>query len=79
MASAPVGIVGRYVMHKFTRGAGEQAKEVEEPCEVIACQAAGEYGTWRILVATNDGWVLEGRMRDLRLVATPNTEGGPYR
>lgn len=76
---APVGIVGRYVMRKFMRGEGAERKEVEEPCEVVACEYAAGY-CWRLLVATHDGYLISVEYgSSLRLVPTPNTEGGPYR
>lgn len=83
--NAPVGIVGRYVMHHFTRDeSGPDAvptsghKSVAEPCEVLACEYVS--GGWRLLVATHEGFVLRlDDVRSLRLVPTQNTEGGPYR
>ncbi len=51
--------------------------ETEEPCEVMACQAAGEYGSWHVLIVTHDGVLLDVGYTQLRLVADPDT--GPYR
>lgn len=72
--TAPLGLVGRLVMTEVSRG----DKKAEEACEVVACQTGGEYGSWRILVATSDGYLLEKVSSSVRLVATPDG-GGPYR
>ena len=68
------GLVGRLVSVKVMRG----DTEAREVCEVVACQTGGEYGTWRILVATHDGTLLEYGTRDMTLVGEPQ-QGGPYR
>lgn len=73
MRPAP-GLVGRTVMMKVKRG----ETVAPEPCEVVACQAAGEFGSWRILVATHDGTLLHAEPSALTLVAEPGGEG-PYR
>ncbi len=67
------GLVGRMVMVEVKRG------EVvdQEPCEVVACQAAGEYGNWKVLVATREGHLLDVGYTQLRLIADP--DAGPYR
>lgn len=49
-----------------------------EACEVMACQAAGESGYWRIMVATHDGTLLSVDYNKLRLI--DDSDGaGPYR
>lgn len=68
-----LGLVGRTVMAKVTR-AGVSAAE---PCEVVACQAAGEYANWHILVATHDGVLIDLSYANVTLVA--NSDVGPYR
>jgi hypothetical protein len=60
-------------MCKVKRGEVED----DEPCEVVACQAAGDYGDWRVLVATHEGVLLSVAYTTLRLISTPDT--GPYR
>ncbi len=73
--SVPVGLVGRFATMKVTRG-----EEVnDEVCEVMACQAAGEYGYYRILVATQDGTILQVGYEALKLVPIPSSSAGPYR
>jgi hypothetical protein len=68
-----VGLVGRTVQYAVRRG------DVTAPelCEVVACQAAGEYGYWRMLVVTHDGTLLSVEYGQCKLVAEPDT--GPYR
>lgn len=68
-----VGLVGRTVQHAVRRG------DVTAPelCEVVACQAAGEYGSWHILIATTDGTLLSVDYSGCKLVADLDT--GPYR
>ena len=68
------GIVGRMVMMPVKRG----DQIADEICEVVACQAVGEYGTWHILVVTSDGKLLDTGTKELRLIADPGGEG-PYR
>lgn len=69
-----VGLVGRMVMVKLKRGETEK----DEPCEVVACQAVGEHGSWRVLVATHDGQLADvSDWPKLRLIADP--DNGPYR
>lgn len=71
--STPPGLVGRTVMTAVKRG----DVVADEPCEVMACQTAGEYGGWSILVATRDGVLLVKSPADVKLVAEPDS--GPYR
>jgi len=49
-----------------------------EPCEVVACQYAGDYASWSILVVTHDGVLLSQNPSYLQLIAEPATDG-PYR
>lgn len=73
------GIVGRFVSVELKR-AGKTAMEA---CEVMACQTGGEYGYWRLLVATRDGQLVSIDVSStltstLRLIPLDES-GGPYR
>ncbi len=72
--SALVGIVGRLVSTRVKRG----EETTDEVCEVVACQTGGEYGSYRILVATHDGTLLQVGYDDIKLVS-PSSAEGPYR
>lgn len=74
MSAPRSGLVGRMVSLQVTRGDVRAA----EVCEVVACQAAGEYGYWRILVATHDGALLSTSPGEVTLVAELAGDG-PYR
>lgn len=67
------GLIGRMVMVKLRRDEIEK----DEPCEVVACQAVGEHGSWRVLVATHDGRLIDATWPELILIADP--DNGPYR
>lgn len=75
-ASPSPGLVGRTVMTRVHRDGDDGG--ADEPCEVVACQVGGEYGSWHILVATHDGHLLEVGPSKVTLVADPSGEG-PYR
>lgn len=74
MSAPQSGLVGRMVSMKVKRGGVVTA----EACEVMACQAAGDYGSWSILVATHDGKLLGASLDQLTLVAE-RAGNGPYR
>lgn len=71
-ARAP-GLVGRLVTVEGKPG----GKAAAGLCEVVACTAAGEYGSWRVLVAKVNGTLLDVAYDRVRLVADPSD--GPYR
>lgn len=73
------GIIGRFVLHDVTRGEGADQKKTQEPCEVVACQASGEYGTWKILLSTSGGYLIETGPSRCRIIAEPKIGDGPYR
>jgi hypothetical protein len=73
--SAPVGIVGRFVSCEVKRG---DLKE-REVCEVVACQTGGDYGSWKIMLATHDGSLIDVSISQVKLIPTPSDSSGPYR
>lgn len=73
MSNSKFGLVGRMVMVTVKR----DPPATEEPCEVVACQTDGS-GYWRILVARQDGTLLETGSERVRLIADP-VGRSPYR
>jgi hypothetical protein len=73
--SAKPGLVGRYVSVPMKQG----EKTFNEVCEVVACQVGGDYGSYRILVATSNGKLHQVGYDSITLVADPTSEGSPYR
>ena len=72
--SATVGLVGRMVSVRLTRG----DVTTTEICEVVACQTGGADGCWQLLVATREGQLINTSTDRCRLVAVDDA-AGPYR